>query len=196
MYIKFRFKALIFFVIFSSAQAQDSSPLEKEETLVEYLTVINLATETKFINDYCGCEDKVDFVANYQNLAKEINKTINKHITKLSTLKTRDAINHFKTINEKTSLKNNWKTVDSLYLVFKDTQCPQRTRGFLPTSVTIAEITGVANSIIGLINEGKKRRDAQRDKLIALLDVHKIPSIQIYMQAYKCGDKKEVEEQE
>lgn len=196
---KYRLQALtVFFLIFFfNTKAQDGEnpkaqeDKSQEETLVEYLTVLNLEIETIFIKEYCKCENKSEFVTNYQNVAKELNKTINKHVSKLSTQKAKKAIDHFNVINEQYYKKEEWKKIIKVFKDFKKNNCPPLKKGFLPAAVTIAEITGVANSIIGLINGGKDRRNAQRDKLITILEGYRIPSIQVYMKAYECEEKKE-----
>lgn len=160
-------------------------------TLIEYLTEVNLNIETKFVTQYCNCEDKAGFVKKYQDVAKAFNRTINKHISSLTRLRTRDAIKEFDRISNEKFAKNDasWLKASEKLKLFSD-HCSGSEKIALPTAITIAEITGIANSIIGLINEGKKRRDAQRDKLVALLETFKISSVHSYIQTVKCKEEK------
>ncbi|MEP0462236.1 MAG: hypothetical protein ABJP86_08835 [Flavobacteriaceae bacterium] len=198
MHTKYYLQALtVSLLVFFNAKSQEGDPKSPDEkTLIEYLTVVQLDTETTIINEYCNCVDKSMLIKKYQNVAIEFNKTINMHLSELSILKAREAIDYFNNINDNYKDYKEWKSWESphkTYLKFKGYSCPPRNKGFLPAAVTIAEITGIANSIIGLINEGKKRRDAQRDKLIALLETFKIPSVQGYIQTIKCSEENKLD---
>lgn len=158
--------------------------------LVEYLTEINLNLETKVITEYCDCSQKKDFINAYQETAKAFNKTINNYISELTTLKSKKAIEKFRELNGNYNLRvdNSIKNASKKLEIFRDFSCDDK--ALLPATIAISEITGIANSIIGLINEGKKRRDTQRDKLVAILETFKVPSIQ----SYKCEKEKKEEE--
>ncbi len=188
MFNKVRFTAFFFFLIsiFLNAQKADNY----NGNLVEYLTEVNLRIEAKVLTDYCNCEEKKKFINLYQEVAIAFNKGINSHISELSRLKTRDALDEFNRINRKEfiNMDSSMKNASKILEDFINHSCSNK-KAFWPAAITIAEITGIANSIIGLINEGKKRRDAQRDKLIAIIETFRIPSIQ----AYEC-DKENKEE--
>ncbi|MBO0329903.1 hypothetical protein [[Muricauda] lutisoli] len=174
---KFKFTFFLFCMVSMLSSSQE------KDNLVELLTEVNLQIETKVLTDYCNCNDKKQFIESYQQVAIKFNKIINKHMANLSVLKTRKSLDEFGRINNPDFVANDLSLKNALNELkkFQNQNCDNN-KAFWPAAITIAEITGIANSVIGLINEGKKRRDAQRDKLIAILETLKIPSIQ----NYKC----------
>lgn len=177
MTTKFKFAFIFFCTISMLSYAQT------KDNLVGYLTRANLEIETKVLTDYCNCTDKKQFIEAYQDVAVAFNSMINTHLANLSQLRTRDALNEFKRINSANFVENDnaLQKANSELEKFKKLNCNNQ-KAFWPAAITIAEITGIGNAIVGLINEGKKRRDTQRDKLIGILETFKVPSIQ----NYKC----------
>ena len=167
--------------LFASFLICISTSIFSQSSLVEYLTEVNLSIEAKVLKEYCDCLGKKDFIDAYNDVSITINKSINAHLVELSGLRAKKALEKFETINKSSSGLNG--LVQTQLNTLLNFDCSGSLQKYaLPTAISIAEFTGVANSIIGLINSGKERRNARRDKLIAILESLKIPSIQ----AYEC----------
>ncbi|NMH88234.1 hypothetical protein [Flavivirga algicola] len=171
----------LFFLFSSFLYAQDSK--NYNGSLIEYLTEANLNIETKMITEYCNCSDKKSLVILYQETAIGFNTILNRYISELTLLRSKKAIKKFNIINS-----NNWLRTDpfiksaskALAKFQRFSGCDSNRRGFLPSSVAISEIAGIADTIIGLINSAKERKDVQKEQLIKILETLKIPSIQSY----------------
>ncbi|MEO1032212.1 MAG: hypothetical protein AAFX55_12445 [Bacteroidota bacterium] len=150
-------------------------------SLVEYLTEVNLNIETKMVNNYCNCSDKSQLVNKYQDVAKEFNSLLNKYITELTLLRSKKAIEQFKIVNSNSTVisQDITKAYTVLDAFLKIPDCAGQ-RGFLPTTISVSEITGVVNAILGVISSNKEKKDKQKAELIQILQSLRIPSIQSY----------------
>ncbi|MEM6522447.1 MAG: hypothetical protein AAGF85_15195 [Bacteroidota bacterium] len=182
---------LLVLLVNSQSIAQNLDPLSYEGNLIEFLTEVNLYAEGHMNKHFCQCKENDSFLDAYRDLRIAQNRFINAFATELLVDKSNSAINKFIARNTSTWVQGNRNylpEIDSKFNNFlRISGCAggNEQEAFLPTAVTVAELTGIANSIITLINKGKDRRDTMKAAIISALENLKIPSVS----NYKCGEK-------
>jgi hypothetical protein len=179
---KIRLVLLVSTIAFNSILIEAQEPTYTN-SLVEYLTATKLEIETEVLTKYCSCNDRNGFIKKYNEVAKKINSSINENLVVLSSLRAQPALQKFTEINKDSNALAFKTSLEELLDKFTGHQCssgqsPKRFVG--PSAISIAEFTGIANSIIGLINGGKERKNARRDRLIGIMESLKLPSIHGY----------------
>lgn len=189
-----KINVIIMILLTTQSFGQLSNPRSYEGNLIEFLTEVNLRVEGHMNKHFCSCKENAAFLDAYTNIRIAQNKFINAMSTELATDKSSSAISKF--LNRNTQFWVNQSNSDihdivetaSKFLIppscKTDDETDDESSAFtLPTAVSIAELTGVANSIIGLINSGKARKDAIKATIVKSLENLKIPSAG----SYKCG---------
>ncbi|GEM_PF-3947303 len=164
------------------SQAGNTSDLN----LIKYLNRVNIMAEGEALKNYCNCKSKDEFINAYQDLRSAYNGFVNSYMVELYSKKSKKALGDFREKNTLDwvgeDLKKGHLKIIQQALEKLETSCVDRNEkeGFLPVSATVGELTGLANTIIGLFNSARERRDTQRSDIIKIMDSLKMPSLTIY----------------
>ncbi|MDT0648309.1 hypothetical protein RM545_16580 [Zunongwangia sp. F260] len=151
--------------------------------LIEYLTVVNIWVEGHMLLNYCKCSRNEDFIIAYQEVRASYNAFLNSYIHNLMLAKSRQGLNTFKQINSSEFVKADSSLRDAyvaLIALSKTKAGDCEIQPFLPTVVTIAELTQIATSVLDIIRDTNRRNEEKKVAVIQSLENFKIPSSQAY----------------
>lgn len=175
---------LLLLVLSFRAQAQEQlDPQKYTGNLIEYFTEVNIWLEGHMLVNYCQCSTNDEFLLTYQQVRSSYNAFLNSHINQLVLLNSRKALNSFKQMNTSDFIRmhpgiNEAYTSLIRFGELRASDCENTP--FLPTVISVAELTQIASSVLDIFNDARKRRDEQKLVIIQSLEGFKIPSIQGY----------------
>lgn len=162
-------------------------PNNYEGDLISYLTEVNLWMENQMLLNSCACAQNEDFLTEYQNVRSAYNSWINSQLMYLGLLSPRKAVKAFEKMKRKERMKVTPELFDAYRALerfsgIEVSSCSDQ--GLIPGIVTVAELISVANTVVGILSETKKRREAQQLLIIQTLESFKLPPIG----AYNCSE--------
>lgn len=133
--------------------------------------------------NYCKCSRNEDFIIAYHEVRASYNAFLNLYMNNLLLANPRQGLNTFKQINSIDFVKNSLKLKEAYNSLAdlgktKAGDCNDQT--FLPAAITIAELTQIATSILGIIQDTNRRNEEKKVAVIQTLENFKIPPIQAY----------------
>ncbi len=169
--------------ILGISYCQDASKFEGN--LIEFLTEVQQTAEGQVLIKYCDCKDSKELINAYYNLRTTHNRFINYYVTELTLMKVKSALSDFKTKNTTNWVRSSaeMKSIYQYLAEFSKLECEDEQEIALATAISVAEITGLANTVIGFINKSRDRKDTQRTNLLKILESLKLPSLT----EYKCN---------
>ncbi|MDT0685897.1 hypothetical protein [Autumnicola psychrophila] len=151
--------------------------------LIEYLTEVNIWVEGHMLLNYCQCSRNEAFIITYQEVRASYNAFLNSYIHNLMLAKSRQGLNTFKQINSSEFVRadpNLNHAYEALIALSKTKAGDCENQPFLPTVVTIAELTQIATSVLDIIRDTNRRNEEKKVAVIQSLENFKIPSSQAY----------------
>lgn len=181
-------KILLLLMLFSIAGKGQIDPKNYQGDLIGYLTEVNLYTEAYMRINYCQCKKDKAIINSYRDVQLACNRFLNSYITELTLEKSKKAMQNFKERNNSNwvNTSQDMQEISSALTKLSGTSCVGAVPKFLPEAITVAEFTGLINSLLGLIKDSKARKDAQKASMIKILGELKIPSVS----NYKCVESK------
>ena len=137
----------------------------------------------------CACAKNEDFLTEYQNVRSAYNSWINSQLMYLGLLSPRKAVSAFEDMKRKERMKVTPELFEAHRALERFSgigiaSC--REQSIFPGIVTVAELVSVANTVVGILSETKKRREAQKLLIIQTLEGFKLPPVA----DYKCSENK------
>ncbi|GHA35202.1 hypothetical protein GCM10007103_15940 [Salinimicrobium marinum] len=188
-FLKICLVALPVLLLSGNLKAQEHlDPNSYNGDLISYLTEVNLWMENQMLLNSCRCAENEDFLTEYQNVRSAYNSWINSQLMHLGLLKPRKAVNAFEDMKRNGRMKVTPELFEAhraleRFYGFGVSSC--REQSIIPGIVTVAELVSVANTVVGILSETQKRREAQKLLIIQTLEDFKLPPVS----DYKCSEK-------